>query len=103
MELFNLDAEDISPDMIQSLIHIYENKIIKAKDRYKERLSILQKEYAAENESLEATKESLKKLLNEYTECPKCHGKGYVKIYESDWDSGHNETCSSCKGKGYYK
>lgn len=104
MELFNLDIEDVSPDVIQSLVRIYENKIIKAEDRYKKRLSILQKERAAEIESLEATKESLKKLLNEYVECPKCHGKGYIKIYDSDWDDrGHSETCLSCNGMGYYK
>ena len=104
MELYDFGAEDVSPTMLKSLICIYDNKITKATDKYKERLTALQKEHAAELHSLETTKESLKKLLDMYTECPECNGKGYIKIYDSAWDDrGHSETCKTCKGTGYHE
>lgn len=104
MELYDLVAEDISPKMLKSLIHIYDNKIAKAAERYKERMAALQKEHTAEIHSLETTKESLKTLLSAYTECPECNGKGYITIYDSAWDDrGHSETCKACKGTGYHE
>lgn len=104
MELYDLGAEDVSPKMLKSLIRIYDNKIAKAADRYKERMTALQREHAAELRSLETTKESLKKLLNTYAECPECNGKGYITMYDSAWDDrGHSETCKACKGTGYHE
>lgn len=102
MELYDLGAEDISPKMLKSLIRIYDNKIAKAADRYKERMTALQEEHTAELRSLENTKESLKELLDMCTECPECKGKGYITIYDSAWDDrGHGETCETCGGAGY--
>ena len=104
MELYDLSAEDVSPKMLKSLICIYDDKIIKATERYKERVAALQKEHTIEIHSLETTKESLNKLLSAYAKCSECNGKGYIKIYDSDWDDrGHSETCKTCKGTGYHQ
>ena len=103
MELEDLTIKDIGIKTALQFIKLYNKKIDEAREKYNIAKKRLEEDYTKNvNRYIAAATEMRRLIEEEFYECPRCDGEGYIKEYGSMHDDrGRNVKCENCNGIGY--